>query len=356
MYIEYLHHFHRLERSIQTNKVDDFTRAMTPIIALFFVTNHVNYSRWLSKFQLDLLNIDNTHPGLREILEQGAFSVRRTDHNFNRLPVDFTLEQTINADGASRQTGVSSMTNNYNARLCWMLTKAARASFIDKVNDLAAISDKEDVTSDLQSSRLRRKATDLQSMIDQILETCNPFQDLNSESLFNIHTGKAASDAVKQCLLNIPGNGKAYHKKFIEECTADAGRFEKPITRFKLVTFQNECARNMKAKDKKVAELRCTRDLMGRLTIIGMEKNIDFEYVFTYPLPPVPLSLFSPNLTMAKTNKNSLFQELEKRIMPSQPDTVDAAIIDGPFMLHLIAGKQTGTYSQLCRTVLSNAV
>ena len=32
MYIEFLHHFHRLERSIRTNKDDDFTRAMTLII------------------------------------------------------------------------------------------------------------------------------------------------------------------------------------------------------------------------------------------------------------------------------------------------------------------------------------
>ena len=159
MYIEY---FHRLERSIRTNKVDGFTRAMTPIIALFFVTNHVNYSRWLSKFQLDLLNISNTHPGLREILDQGAFSVKCTDHNFSRLPTDLMLEQAINSDAASRQTGVSSMTNNYNARLRWMQTKAARASFIDKVNDLVAVSDKEDVTADLQSSRLRRSATNLQ--------------------------------------------------------------------------------------------------------------------------------------------------------------------------------------------------
>ena len=145
---------------------------MTLIIALFFVTNHVNYSSWLSKFQLDLLNIDNTHPGLQEILDQGAFSVSCTDHNFSRLPLDLTLEQTINVDAASRQTGVSSMTNNYNAQLRWMLKKAARASFIDKVNDLAAVSDKEDVTTDLQLSRLCHNATDLQSMIGQIQETC----------------------------------------------------------------------------------------------------------------------------------------------------------------------------------------
>ena len=95
---------------------------------------------------------------------------------------------------------------------------------------------------------------------------------------------------------------------------------------------------------------------MGRLAIIGMEKNIDLEYIFTYPLTPVPLSLFSPDGTMTRTDKSSLLRELEKRIVPSQPDTIDAAIIDGPYMLHLIAGKKTGTYSQLSRTFLLCAV
>ena len=78
MYIDYIHHYHSLERAIRTNDIDLYIYSVTPIIDLFFATNHVNYSRWLTKFQLDLLNIDDTHPGLREILEKGVFSVRRT--------------------------------------------------------------------------------------------------------------------------------------------------------------------------------------------------------------------------------------------------------------------------------------
>ena len=108
MYIDYIDHYHSLERAIRTNNID-----LTPIINLFFSTNHVNYSRWLSKFQLDLVNIDDTHPGLRDILEDGVFSVRRTPHQFSRCPVDLTLEQTVNADAASKQTGLVSATNNY---------------------------------------------------------------------------------------------------------------------------------------------------------------------------------------------------------------------------------------------------
>ena len=50
MYIDYIDHYHSLERAIRTNNIDLYIYSMTPIINLFFLTNHVNYSRWLSKF------------------------------------------------------------------------------------------------------------------------------------------------------------------------------------------------------------------------------------------------------------------------------------------------------------------
>ena len=113
---------------------------------LFFATNHVNYSRWLTKFQMYLLNIDDTHPGLREFFEKGVFSVRRTPHQFSRCPVDLTLEQTVKVDAASRQTHLISTTNS--ARLRWMLTKSSRAAFIGMVQEMAGLTTKEDVTAD----------------------------------------------------------------------------------------------------------------------------------------------------------------------------------------------------------------
>ena len=66
----------------------------------------------LSRYCLRLLNIDNTHPGLRDLLQGGAFSVGRTSTSLSRTPVDMTLEQMVNADAASRLTGLSSFTNS----------------------------------------------------------------------------------------------------------------------------------------------------------------------------------------------------------------------------------------------------
>ena len=45
--------------------------------------------------------MDDTHPGIREDFEQGTLSIRRTDRPFSRLPIDLTLEQTLNGEAAS---------------------------------------------------------------------------------------------------------------------------------------------------------------------------------------------------------------------------------------------------------------
>ncbi|KAK6176302.1 hypothetical protein SNE40_014609 [Patella caerulea] len=150
IYVDFIHHFHNLERAIRTNSVDLFLRALPPLIDLLFYTNHANYSRWLLKFQLDLVNVHETHPGLRSILENGVFTVKRTQKAFSRGPVDLTLEQTVNADAASRKTGLSSVTNSYSARMRWMLTKSAR------VQEMVGLSHVDDPTAEFKGARLKR--------------------------------------------------------------------------------------------------------------------------------------------------------------------------------------------------------
>ena len=92
--------------------------------------DHPNYARWMAKYQLYLLNMDETHPGLRDILKAGGFAVRRTDHSFSRCPVDLTLEQMVNADAASCQSGIIHATNNFGAQYRWSTTKSANVFLI----------------------------------------------------------------------------------------------------------------------------------------------------------------------------------------------------------------------------------
>ena len=62
----------------------------------------------------DTLNVDETHPGVRALMENGAMSIRGTQ-SFSRNKVDMTLEQTINADAASPKTGIATFSSSESA-------------------------------------------------------------------------------------------------------------------------------------------------------------------------------------------------------------------------------------------------
>ena len=173
-----------------------------------------------------------------------------------------------------------------------------------------------------------------------------------------MNTGKAASQAVRDCLLNVPEKGSELHN-FISECQEDPSRFERLIKKQKLLTFKDEGAKGRKKSvDRKIAELKCTRDLMGRLVVLAMKKYLDLEHVMSYPLTTVPLSLCSTDGMMAKTDKSVLLNVLENKVeQHKSPQVVDACIIDGNFLLHTLpATKLPATFGGVARSYLLQAV
>ncbi len=89
------------------------------------------------RYHLNLLNIDYTHPGVHENLVAGALSIKRTKKPFTRNAVDLTLEQTVNADAASRLTGISAFTSSSEARKRWMVTHASRSAITGHLMEMA---------------------------------------------------------------------------------------------------------------------------------------------------------------------------------------------------------------------------
>ena len=56
-----------------------------------------------------------------------------------------------------------------------------------------------------------------------------------------------------------------------------------------------------------------TRDL-ARVLIVAKSNNLDFNYVLSFPLCPVPLSLANYDGTLAKTDKSAIGRFLEKNV------------------------------------------
>ena len=63
-------------------------------------------------------------------------------------------------------------------------------------------------------------------------------------------------------------------------------------------------------KDKEIV-LKADKNLFGIITVT-QSRNLDMKDVLSHPLDPIPLSLATSDVTLRKTNKVSLGNNLEK--------------------------------------------
>ena len=202
------------------------------------------------------------------------------------------LEQTINADAASRLTGISAFIQSEGARRRWMITRAVRSAIVSNLLSKAGMHSLADTSKEIKPSRVQRDNEDLTKLVHAIRTTMNPFEQEPDNNLFCMATGKKVRDDIKEDLLNFEKKGDIWCKEFMTGCFSDPSRFEKPIPRRKVQTFATAAIKSKAtAKDLKVKELTGTRDLFGRLLYLSTVEKLDLEKVFQYPLTQVPLSL-----------------------------------------------------------------
>ena len=110
----------------------------------------------------------------------------------------------------------------------------------------------------------------------------------------------------------------------------------------------------VRGKEKKLSEVKCTRDLLGRLLYLAVTKGIDLKEVLSYPLTPVPLSLGHITGEMNRTAKSSFMKKLENLgCHDTEPVAVDACLIE--FMFFLRTLHVSGTFGGTARALLQKA-
>ena len=128
--VDMLHLYHEFSRSIRTEDLDLYIYCLQQMTALFFTLNHQNYSRWLTVYHDKLLKLKNSHPDIYGEFKNSCFSLKRTSKPFSRIPIDLTLEQTINAVAACQRSGIISLTNSISARQRWTQSHSIRTSIL----------------------------------------------------------------------------------------------------------------------------------------------------------------------------------------------------------------------------------
>ena len=245
IYIFLINRLHReLQRCVKTNDVSGYLQVLPAVLEVFFALNRPNYARWGSLFFQKLKSADSC---LMEILEQGAFSIRRTNKSYSRSAVDLSLEQTVNRDAASRMTGIVAFRNSENAMRRWSLTMTQRALAVTELRAMTGLEQGETPTSQCRSSRIKRDNRQINLLSVKLDEFCNPFSEDSPGALINVATGQEATQATADYLLNTLERGKSQRQKFQDEWEGNSGRFLQPIKR---CIINNFAAQNVTKKKK----------------------------------------------------------------------------------------------------------
>ena len=269
--------------------------------------------------------------------------------------MDLTLEQTVNKDAASRQTGIAAFTQCVNARKRWTVTRSMRGSIVGCLLEMAGMTNQEGISQELKPYRIQRDNNDLQTVVKGLEEMLNPFT-MDDDKLYCLTTGRAASTDVMSDLLTIVDKGTMWYEEFLTGCKDNADRFDKPIKHRKVKNFANDALTiKVAAKDQKIKEVRCTRDLFGRLLFLAASQNVDLGTVLSHPLTPVPLSLCHITGAMNKTDKSTLMKKLEaKSTNNEQPANVDVYLIDAMFFLRTLPSLPP-TFGGIAMVILQHA-
>lgn len=337
MYSDFVNLYHFFVRSVRTG--DLFIYALGRIVVLFFHYNQQNYSRWLTYYINQLLHVDQTHPGLRSELARGSFGIRRTPKAFSRVPVDLTLEQTINGDAARRLAGITNLTNSIGARQRWAKNHGAQTRIISHVLTQAGLNKNQDISAEQNPQRMEKDKKQLQDFVEGIRQTINPLSfSIDADKLFNISSGQAATPEVANSLLNAVSKGTELRDKFIAECNDNSERFHARIPKNAVLTFASMKKKKIQI-GRKVLEVRLQRDLFGRLLPLSLDAQINLEKMLRFPITQIPLSLCHIDGSINKTVKSVLVKVLEQQSedMEQPPSNVDMVIIDGFFLLNTIS-------------------
>ncbi|KAL8573826.1 hypothetical protein ACOMHN_019099 [Nucella lapillus] len=344
----------RLLRATNENDFDLHLSCLQDMCPLLFAMDHHNYARYATVYFLHMLNLSHNHPDAIQHLRQGGFSVARSSVPACRIPVDQTIEQTINCQAKSKG-GIVGFSRNSAAYFRWCMTRHVRASFLAATLEMAGMTgdDVNKVHKDLQPSGTRTSEDNVKRMTESFLSFMNPFS-VEEPGLYCLSSGMPAPESVQEALLSADTRGKEAFNIFITERLVNKTlSFHAPLKKVGLKTFASvHKTKTVRASSNKTIQVAAQRDIFGQLMMISQENNINLQKVMCYPLSPIPWSMATPDGMPAKTDKSKLMQLLEKeQVLQDLDRSKCTSIVDGMVLLHSLTALPS-TFAELADKVL----
>lgn len=205
--------------------------------------NHQNYARYLTMYSMFMLNLADSHPEAYALLKKSGFSVARSSIPGCRVPVDMTIEQTMNRH-AKTKGGLIGFSMNKSAYYRWCVTKHTKAKYVEATLDIAGLNNNE--FSKHKTARpveIKRSENEVENVMKAFNNFCNPFDEEFSQGLYCLSSGSRIPPDVETDLLNVEQFGKNARDEFINDRLVEKKKsFHDPIHKSKLKTFTTQHA------------------------------------------------------------------------------------------------------------------
>jgi hypothetical protein len=337
----------RFLKAVKENDLNQYVKSIRELCDLIFSADHLNYARYLPLCYVKLCDLMQNKPDARALLEKHGISVARYTVPSCRVPIDLTIEQTINRS-AKTAGGVVGFSRNADAYYRWCLTRLKRAEFLEAILENLDMTDNGvSIHKTLRPAELKKSEADVQNILHAIDTFINPFNvsPESKDELFCVSSGKPACQKVSDDLTTYVTTGIKASDEFITNrlCT-DTVKFHDRMPKLKLSTFNAMAsAKTITTSKHKTILVKAERNLLGQLLLLSQEHDISLDKLFTYPLSPIPWSLSTPDGSFYKTNKAQLMHHLEA--ITAEHNIQSAAtqipfswscIVDGNALIHFI--------------------
>ncbi|XP_028410461.1 uncharacterized protein LOC114533074 [Dendronephthya gigantea] len=341
---------------VRATRVGDWSLHLSSVrrmLPWIFAYDRVHYSRYLPIYWLEMLNLPTSNPDIHEQMVAGNFATQRTSQPFSQTPMDQTLEQTLNKNSKTKG-GVIGFSINKSAVHRWIKSFSDRAEIQSVCESMAGRGNCTRQRKEMDITRRLKDEKAVKSVINTIEAMTNPVS-IEDDELVNIVSGAIASPEVKHDIARAKTAGEEQCAEYIDL------RLKKKeldvfntIKALKLKTF-SLTSKTVKAKSEKAVLQTTARDL-ARVLIVAKFNNLDFKYVLSYPLCPVPLSLANYDGTLAKTDKSAIGRHLESNVEDvSNSNRSTAWIIDAMALIQRLKNIPN-TFDALSAEVLKSVI
>ena len=314
--------------------------AIKSMIPWGFAYDKQNYARYLSIYYSQMTQLAETHPDVHDHFQHGGFSVQLGDHNpFGRIPVDQTIEETINKD-TQTAGGTKGFSLKAGAISKYYINAEYRSLCLKQLRSMTQVGNIGKSHVDLTPSRIRKDEKAVQSLAELMENNwTNPLGSEPSE-LVSLSTGATAPPDVANDLITAKQRGEQAYTAF-QECRIEqtkCGFFEK-IPRLQLKTFASIKQKVTKKTSNKEVILKTDHKLFGHMVLVASSRKVEMKEVLQYPLGPLPWSLANCDGTLKKTNKAALARKLEANVSSAEEiPQPSACIIDGMSLIQKTNG------------------